>query len=96
MIDVKSAVRIAIDYLREFHEFIPAHSIRLEETEFDDEGYWLITLSVLDAAAPDREPTIVESLAGQLSLERIYKQFRIDASTGVVRSMKVRTLSPVD
>jgi hypothetical protein len=95
MIDVKSAVRRAVDYLREFHEFIPAHSIRLEETEYEDSGDWLITLSTLDATDPDAFPTLAETLTGP-RLARIYKQFRIDAETGKVKSMKVRTLHPVD
>jgi hypothetical protein len=94
MIDVKSAVRIAIKYLQEFHEFIPAQSIRLEETEYDDSGYWLITLSTLSPEDPGSG--VVGSLAGLLKHERIYKQFRIDAETGDVKSMKVRSLQPAE
>ena len=91
MIDVKAAVRTAISYLQEFDEFIPGRSVRLEETEHDDSGYWLITLSVLDD---------FEGLLGQLAPlvpgKRSYKIFRIDAETGEVKSMKVRTLQPVE
>lgn len=90
-IDVKAAVRIAIDYLREFQEFIPAQGIRLEETEYDDSGTWLITLSTID----DSDPLMgrIAQLAGG---KRDYRIFRIDAQTGEVKSMKVRTLQPIE
>jgi hypothetical protein len=93
MIDVKSAVRIAIRYLQDFDEFIPARSIRLEETEYDDTGYWLITISAL---SPDDPPSAIGSLSSVLNQKRIYKQFRIDADSGDVKSMKVRPLQPVE
>jgi hypothetical protein len=92
MTDVKSAVRIAIQYLQEFHEFIPAHSIRLEETEYDDNGYWLITLSTL---SPE-DPSGILAPPRFFPSKRIYKQFRIDAETGEVKAMKVRTLQPIE
>ena len=87
-IDVKSAVRIAIDYLREFNEFMPLRDFRLEEVEFDESGSWLITLS-----AEEVNPGPFAAL--ELS-KRNYKRFRIDAQTGEVKSMKVRTLQPID
>jgi len=78
MIDVKAAVRVALDYTKEFSEFLPTYSVRLEETEFVDTGYWDITLSFQE------EP---------FSASRVYKVFHIDAGTGEVRSMKVRELA---
>jgi hypothetical protein len=87
-IDVKTAVRNAIAYLREFEEFIPARGLRLEETEYDGSGSWLITLSVIDD-----DPRFFGELAGT---KRTYKVFRIDAETGEVKSMKVRSLQPVE
>ncbi|MGD0023750.1 MAG: hypothetical protein ABSC37_03845 [Xanthobacteraceae bacterium] len=95
MVDVKSAVRIAIDYLKEFQEFIPARSFRLEETEYDENsGCWLITLSTLDESKPQSG---LGELAAALSPDkRIYKILRIDAETGNVKSMKVRTLQPLE
>lgn len=77
MIDVKTAVRAAIDYVREFEEFIPPREVRFEETELDDYGNWLITLSFLE---------------NPLTGHRSYKIFRIDRETGTVVSMKVRPL----
>jgi hypothetical protein len=81
MIDVKTAIRTAIEFLNEFKEFFRPEDIRLEETEFDEHGYWLITLSYRDVSSFDR---------------REYKIFRVDAQTGEVKSMKVRTLQPIE
>jgi hypothetical protein len=89
MIDVKSAVRTAIGYLLEFQEFIPAEAVRLEETEYDDAGFWLITLSTEDKDAS------TGTLASLLPRRRTYRIFKIDASSGEVKSMKVRSLVPV-
>ena len=90
-IDVKTAVRHAIAYLLGLEEFIAASDIRLEETEYDDRGYWLITLSSIEKRNP------LDPLASIISRPaRNYKVFRIDASTGEVKSMKVRSLQPVD
>ena len=91
-IDVKAAVKIAMKYLLEFQDVIPVRDVRLEETEYADSGEWLITLSTAETpTAP------LGGLAAALgSGKRIYKIFRIDAETGDVKSMKVRSLQPVD
>jgi hypothetical protein len=77
MIDVKTAVRTAAEYVREFEEFIPPRELRLEETELDDYGNWLITLSFLE---------------NPVTGHRSYKVSRIDRESGEVVSMKVRPL----
>lgn len=94
MIDVKAAVRTAINYLHEFEEFVPAKSVRLEETDHDDSGDWLITLSMLDDQQ-DAQGAFLEGLA-KVFPKRNYRRFRIDAQTGEVKSMKVRTLQPIE
>jgi hypothetical protein len=88
-IDVRSAVLAAIGYLQELDEFVSTSEIRLEETERDDAGDWLITPSTLDPA----EGGIMSQLAPP---KRNYKIFRIDALTAEVKSMKVRTLQPIE
>jgi len=80
MIDVKTAVRKAVEYVQELQEYFPRSDIRLEETEFVDPGLCEITLSFSE-----------NPMFGKLS--RIYKIFRIDAETGEVKSMKVRSLA---
>ncbi len=88
-LDVRSAVLAAIGYLQALDDFVPTGEIRLEETERNDAGNWLITLSTLDP--PDK------GIMSQLTpAKRNYKLFRIDAKTGEVKSMKVRTLQPIE
>ena len=80
MIDVKTAVRAAIGYVNEFREYIPPRDIRLEETEYDeDRRHWVITLSFVE---------------NDITGFRSYKVFRIDANSGDVMSMKVRSVVP--
>jgi hypothetical protein len=83
MIDVKTAVRKAVEYVRELQDYFPQGDIRLEETEFVDPDLWQITLSF------DNNGSFLGSMAG-----RRFKIFRIDAETGEVESMKIRTLEP--
>ena len=77
MIDVKEAVNNAVNFLKH----LPAATVvdeRLEEVELtEDESYWLITLSYRDS---------------HLTTERSYKKFKIDAQTGQVQSMKIRSV----
>ena len=87
MIDIKTAVQKAVEYVREFQDYLPRSDIRLEETEFVDPGLWEITLSFLESGS-------VPVLG--IPARRIYKIFRIDAETGDVKSMKVRSLQPIE
>jgi hypothetical protein len=80
IIDVKTAVRKALEHVRELQDYLPKSEIRLEETEFVDPGFWQIALSFSES--PFGPPSA-----------RIYKVFRIDANTGEVLSMKVQSLA---
>ena len=77
MIDVKAAVRLATEYLRQLYPG-PIEGVRLEEVELsNDEAFWYVTLSFLgDPPMPDRE----------------YKQFKMAAADGAIRYMKIRPL----
>ncbi|NJO54829.1 MAG: hypothetical protein HC829_08330 [Bacteroidales bacterium] len=100
IIDVKAAIRNAIAYLQNLSEFVTIKGLRLEETEFDEgDSAWLITLSTIEppkgltAMAATEAMRLMEGLERE---KRIYKLFRIDARTGEVKSMKVRTLQPIE
>ena len=80
MIDVRTAVRKAVEYVREFQDYLPQSDVRLEETEYVEPDLWLITLSFTEDV-----PFITD--------RRTYKEFRIDADTGDVKAMKVRSLT---
>ena len=91
-VEVKDAVKIATEYLETFQDLIPVRNVRLEETEYDDSGDWLITLSTVDDSADT-----LGNLAATLGVgRRSYKVFRIDAATGKVKSMKVRAIQPAE
>ncbi|MTW17293.1 hypothetical protein GJ689_13885 [Rhodoplanes serenus] len=97
-IDVKAAVHAAIDYLKGLGELLPARGVRLEETEYDDSGFWLITLSTLDEA-PELGSSLdllIPPSRPAIHTQRRYRLFRIDARTGEVKSMKVRPLEMIE
>ncbi len=76
MIDVKEAVGKAATFLQ---ALIPnAWKERLEEVELtEDEKYWLVTLSYLES---------------MIETQRQYKSFKVDATSGEVQSMKIRSV----
>jgi hypothetical protein len=79
MIDVRIAAEKASEYFASLYPGNSYSNLRLEEVELtEDEKYWLITLSYMDQhMIPRRE----------------YKSFKIDAQTGKVQAMKIRTVS---
>ena len=92
MIDVKEAVKIATDYLRDLYVPSQLHDILLEEIALsEDEKYWYVTLG-FSRPVPPTDPlrVLTENLLRQTNLRREYKVFQIDSATGQVRSMKIR------
>ena len=98
MINVKEAVKIAIDYLKQLYDPMELHDILLEEVALsDDEMNWYVTLG-FSRPLPSTNPmqaltaSILKSqgMLSQTSYQREYKVFQIDATTGQVRSMKIR------
>ena len=92
MIDVKQAVKAAIDAAIEFYAGREIKGVQLEEVEkstYDKE--WLVTLSFF---VPDPNPPVsIIDLAMQSSnkkYERKYKVFKVNVDSGDVTSMKIR------
>lgn len=84
MIDVQTAIKKTKENLKAF--FPEAENIQLEEVELaGDKTHWLITLSYEGVSA-----SVASSLLVGKSL--IYKQFKLDAKTGEVVSMKIRDI----
>jgi len=84
MIDVRQAIDIAKEHLTIF--FPEAENVQLEEVELTtDKTHWLITLSYEGVTT-----SVASSLLVGKSL--IYKQFRLDAESGDVISMKIRDI----
>jgi len=99
MLDVKEAVKKAFENLLSLYENNQIEDILLEEVEFNEETKkWLITLGF----AISRKILFREghplALFNQKDMglnngyERVYKIFTIDAETGTVESMKIRTV----
>jgi len=85
MLDVKEAAQRASDYFASLFPKDLAANARLEEVELTDDGqYWLITLGF----------PVSDTLGffGVTRTPRDYKQFKIDAETGKVVSMKIRNV----
>ena len=88
MIDVKEAVSTAMDYVQALYkpEHIP--EFVLEEVELTADGkFWLVTVSFMRTAA--KSP--LEAMTGQHGAPA-YKVVKIEADTGQVLSMKIRTV----
>jgi hypothetical protein len=93
-ITLKAAAQIAADYFYQLYPQFqrPAANVMLEEVEeIDDGANWLITIGY------DLERRGSTSLAGALAFgqppfSRQYKVIKIDAKTGRVVSMKIRSL----
>ena len=85
MLDVKEAAQRASQYFASLYADQGVSNMQLEEVELTDDGqYWLITLSY--PGDPPNNPFL------NLPSNRKYKVFRIDAETGEVKSMKIRTV----
>lgn len=88
-IPVKQAVRAASDELRELYDSVTLADILLEEVELAEDGkFWLITLGF------SRPVSHTENPLAQYGKEykREFKQFKVDALTGEVQSMKIRAV----
>ncbi len=87
MIDVKDASQKAFEHFTSLFPEQDLGKILLEEAELsEDEKFWLITLSYKSS-----EPMGVVG-SSVFSETRSYKVFKLDAETGEVKSMKIRTI----
>ena len=86
MISVRDAAKNALNFYKDIYPDISGELI--EEVEFDSaHQHWLITLSF----PVGYEPQSISNIF-QPKIERKYKTFQVDAETGKVVSMKIRTL----
>lgn len=87
MIDIKLASEKALEHFASLFPQIDEKDVMLEEAELSkDEQFWEITVSY---KIPKGEK-IGETFFGET---RSFKTFRLEAETGEVKSMKVRTMS---
>ena len=77
-IDARQAAHAAATYYENISD--EKSKLSIEEIEFDDKGFWLITLGISDLYG-------IGSFGNKV---REYKQFKIDSDSGEVKSMKIR------
>ncbi len=88
MIDVKEAVKIAINYANEIFPDEKFDKISLEEVELDDKRpFWYVTLG-MGKFVQDSPFDIMSGKGAKLVVK--YKVFKIHRETGQVHSMKMR------
>ena len=97
MIDVKTAVNAAYEYIKSLQDIMGSSlpDLRLEEVELsEDKNFWLITLGFDIPKKPPKnrlEDLIPTSLVSTPVLyEREYKLFKVNSQTGKVEAMKIR------
>lgn len=83
MLEVKEAAQAAARYFQAIA--LEPVKLSIEEIELED-GYWMITLGIVPS---EQENFFNPSM---LNKNKDYKIFKIDANTGEVQSMKIRTV----
>jgi hypothetical protein len=95
---VKFAVDRSIEHFNGMKDLFgkDINNLRLEEIELtEDEKYWLITLGFNCKIEQQDEPIInpLNPIVKRSdSTERVYKTFKVDGKTGVVKAIKMRNL----
>ena len=87
IVDVRDAVKKASKYLADLYDPSTFGDVYLEEVDFDDMAKeWYVTLSYqrINRQTAGIEPPLLKP-------EREIKKFRIDADTGMVKSMRIWT-----
>jgi len=84
IVDVKTAVYAAYQYLRSLQEVMGGtlYNLRLEEVELsEDRDFWLVTVGFDRAEFP-----------AIMTEDRNYKIFKVNSQTGEVEAMKIRAI----
>jgi hypothetical protein len=94
MIDVKQAVKNALEYVGSIFPAGEMIDPRLEEIELtQDEKSWLITVSFIRKTPPQSVLQIPNQLAWNINTnDREYKLITLSAESGKPLSMKIRQL----
>ena len=106
-IDLRKAVQSVKAYIDEFKDNLGSNleNLLIEETELSkDEKFWLITIGFDREVDPKKEKTYINNplvstditkllpKQQRFTIERVYKTFKVDSSTGKVVSMKIYKL----
>lgn len=99
IIDVKTAVQKALDYVQQVYETEDIRNLGLEEVKLSqDAETWSVTVGFSRPWSQDKvEPTPFSTLAThpfqpKYPIDRDYKEVCLDARSGEVRGMEIRKL----
>jgi hypothetical protein len=92
-IDVKEAVRKCVAYFRKLYPNLgTGANVMIEEVEESEDGaYWLVTLGYDIQRHVSRVAGNLQDVFGP-QVARHYKVFKVNAETGRIVSMKIRSL----
>ena len=91
MIDVKQAVKKAMEYLHEMYDAADFKEVLLEEVELsEDDRYWNVIIGFSRRQVSTAEGPMASLVGPSEQFKREFKVFGIDAESGIVRSMKTK------
>lgn len=86
MIEVKQAIKISQDYIKELYSGDEIRDLSLEEIEVtEDSKFWLVTLAFTKQMTQPLNP--IDAMTGP-KYARFFKELKIETESGQVRSMK--------
>lgn len=92
-VNVKSAVKAAIDYVKDLYADNDLRDLMLEEVEFSEStDQWLVTVGFSLPETKEETTSLIMPSKTSRALSRRYKVVNIDAETGKPISMKIRAI----
>jgi hypothetical protein len=92
-VSVKSAVKAAIDYVKDLYADSNLRDLMLEEVEFSEAtNQWLVTVGFSLTETKEESTSLIMPSKTSRALSRRYKVVNIDAETGEPVSMKIRAI----
>ena len=89
MIDAKQAVKKAMEYLKEMLDTVDFRDMLPEEVELsEDDRFWEVTIVFSRRQVSTSEGPMASLVGPTEGFKREFKLFKIDAESGIVRSMK--------
>ncbi len=90
MIEVKQAIKISQDYIKELYSGDEIRDLSLEEVEITEDGqFWLVTMAFTKQMMQPLNP--MDAMTGP-KYARFSKELKIETESGRVRSMKNKKL----
>jgi hypothetical protein len=92
-VSVKSAIKTAIDYVKDLYADSNLRDLMLEEVEFSQRtNQWLVTVGFSLPETKEETQSLIMPSKTSRALSRRYKVVNIDAATGKPVSMKIRAI----